>query len=151
MLHKEFREFLALLAGHKARHLVVGGYAVAVHGYPRYTGDLDVFIAMDPQTAEAVTAALLEFGFAASDVDASLFLVPNSIVEIGREPLKLHIMNAVTGVDFVDAYAHRHTVQIDNLDVPFISYEDLLTNKSATGRGKDRVDVEELKRRRASG
>jgi len=147
MLHKDFRDFLALLARHKVRHLVVGGYAVAVHGYPRYTGDLDVFIALDPQTAETVAAVFHEFGFSKADIDASAFLVPKSIVEVGHEPLKLQVMNAISGVAFDDAYAQRQMVRFDNLDVPFIGYEDLIRNKSATGRGKDKVDVEELERR----
>jgi len=148
MLHKDFRDFLALLAKHNVRHLVVGGYAVAVHGYPRFTGDLDVFIALDPQTAQAVADAFYEFGFSKSDIDAETFLVPKSIVEIGHEPLKLQVMNAISGVVFEEAYNRRQMVRIDELEVPFIGYEDLVRNKSATGRGKDRVDVEELERRR---
>jgi predicted nucleotidyltransferase len=150
MFQKDFRDFLSLLAKHKVRHLVVGGYAVAVHGYPRYTGDLDVFIALDPQTAEAVTAAFHEFGFSSADIDARAFLVPKSIVEVGCEPLKLQVMNAVSGVTFAEAYERRQTVRVDDLDVPFIGYEDLVRNKSSTGRGKDKVDVEELERRRHS-
>jgi len=148
MLHKDFRDFLALLAKHEVRHLVVGGYAVAVHGYPRFTGDLDVFIALDPQTAEAVAAAFVDFGFSQADIDADTFLIPKSIVEVGHEPLKLHVMNSISGVAFDDAYDRRQTVRLDDLDVPFIGYEDLVRNKSATGRGKDQVDVEELERRR---
>jgi len=148
MLHKEFRDFLALLAKHKVRYLVVGGYAVAVHGYPRFTGDLDVFIALDPQTAEAVAAAFYEFGFSKGDIDAGTFLIPKSIVEVGREPLKLQVMNAISGVAFDAAYERREMVRIDELEVPFIGYADLILNKSATGRSKDRVDVEELERRR---
>lgn len=147
MLHKDFRDFLALLAKHNVRYLVVGGYAVAVHGYPRYTGNLDVFIALDSKTAESMAAAFIEFGFLRTDIDASTFLVPKSIVEVGHEPLKLHIMNAISGVVFDDAYGRRETVQLDGLDVTFIGYEDLLSNKLATGRGKDKVDTEELERR----
>ncbi|MEI6514510.1 MAG: nucleotidyltransferase [bacterium] len=148
MLHKDFHDFLALLAKHKVRHLVVGGYAVAVYGYPRYTGDLDVFIAMDPQTAASVADAFCEFGFSRMEVDARTFLMPKSIVEVGHEPLKLQVMNAISGVAFDEAYERRETVKIDDLEVPFIGYDDLIRNKSATGRGKDKVDVEELERRR---
>jgi predicted nucleotidyltransferase len=149
MLHKDFRDFLALLAKHKVRFVVVGGYAVALHGYPRYTGDLDVFIAFDRQTAEAIVDAFCEFGFSRADIDASTFLVPKSIVEVGHEPLKLQVMNAISGVAFDEVYERRKTVRIDDLEVPFIGYEDLIRNKSATGRGKDKVDVEELERRRS--
>ena len=116
MLHKDFRDFLALLAEHKVRHLVVGGYAVAVHGYPRYTGDLDIFIALDPSTAEAVTAAFIDFGFSDADINADTFLIPKSIVEVGHEPLKLHVMNSISGVAFDEAYANRQTVQTTPLN-----------------------------------
>lgn len=150
MLHKEFRDFLALLARHDVRHLIVGGYAVAVHGYPRYTGDLDVFIALEPQTARAIAEAFHEFGFPPPDMNESLFLRPSSIVEVGREPLKLHVMNSISGVDFDDAYARRQIVHLDGMDVPFISYQDLVTNKCATGRTRDKADVEELQRRRST-
>ncbi len=148
MLHKDFRDFLALLAKHKVRHLVVGGYAVAVHGYPRYTGDLDIFIALDPQTAKDVANVFYEFGFSKDDVDPAAFLIPKSIVEVGQEPLKLQVMNAISGVAFDAAYDRRQIIQLDDIDVPFIGYEDLVMNKSATGRSKDKVDVEELERRR---
>jgi hypothetical protein len=148
MLNKDFKDFLLLLAKHEVPHLVVGGYAVALYGYPRYTGDLDVFIALDEPTAKGVLGALREFGFPVTEEDLALFLAPRSIVELGREPLKLQIMNTISGVRFDDAYRNRQMVSLEGLDVPFISFEDLLTNKSATGRGKDRVDVEELKRRR---
>ena len=150
MLHKDFCDFLSLLAKHKVRHLVVGGYAVAMHGYPRYTGDLDIFIALDPQTAESVAAAFYEFGFSKGDIDAGTFLIPKSIVEIGHEPLKLQVMNAISGVAFDAAYERRQMVRIDEIEVPFIGYADLILNKSATGRSKDKVDVEELERRRKS-
>ena len=147
MLHNELREFLALLAKHNVRYLIVGGYAVAVHGFPRYTGDLDVFIALDPQTAIGVAKAFYDFGFSEDDLDAQTFLEPKKIVEVGCEPLKLQVMNAISGVDFAEAYAHRQVVSLDGLDVPFIGYHELIKNKSATGRGKDKVDVEELERR----
>ena len=148
MLHKDFCDFLSLLAKHKVRYLVVGGYAVAVHGYPRYTGDLDIFIALDARTAEAVAAAFHEFGFSQKEIDARIFLEPKSIVEVGREPLKLHVMNAISGVTFEEAYERRENVRLNGIDVPFIGFEDLVRNKAATGRGKDRVDAEELNRRR---
>lgn len=148
MLHKDFRDFLSLLAKHKVRYLVVGGYAVAVHGYPRYTGDIDIFIALDAKTADAVAAAFHDFGFSKDEVDSRAFLEPKCIVEVGREPLKVHVMNAISGVIFDDAYERRELVKLDDLDVPFIGFDDLVRNKSVTGRGKDKVDVEELIRRR---
>ena len=97
---------------------------------------------------EAVAAAFHEFGFSQKEIDARIFLEPKSIVEVGREPLKLHVMNAISGVTFEEAYERRENVRLNGIDVPFIGFEDLVRNKAATGRGKDRVDAEELNRRR---
>lgn len=146
MLHKDFREFLELLNKHNVKFLVVGGYAVAVHGYPRYTGNLDIFIAADSANAAATAMAIQAFGFSESEVDSQLFMNPKSIVEIGREPLKLHVMNSISGITFDECYSKRVVITEDCLDIPFIGYEELIQNKSSTTRGKDRVDVEELTR-----
>jgi predicted nucleotidyltransferase len=149
MLHYDFRAFLELLNKHRARYLVVGGYAVALYGYPRFTGDLDLFIALDESTSVAVVEALREFGFSDEQITPALFLRPSSLIEAGVEPLKLQIMNEISGVAFEDAHARRKEITLDGLNVPFISYDDLLVNKRATGRPKDAVDADELARRHA--
>ena len=148
ILHKDLKEFLGLLNKHKVRYLVVGGYAVGAHGYPRYTGDLDVFVDAEPQNAARVVRAFQEFGFDLPELNEASFVQPRRIVEVGREPVKLQVMTSISGVSFAECYANRLDVELDALMVPFIGYAELIKNKSATGRDKDRVDVRELEERR---
>lgn len=147
LIHKDLKDFLRLLNAHSVRYLIVGGYAVAVHGYPRYTGDLDVFVEATPENAQKLVHVFKEFGFDVPELRAPIFVYPTSIVEIGREPVKLQVMSSISGVTFEECLRNRIDIAIDELLVPFIGYEQLLKNKSATGRDKDRVDVTELKRR----
>lgn len=146
ILHKDLKEFLRLLTAHKVRYLVVGGYAVGVHGYPRYTGDLDVFVESTTENAERIAAAFREFGFDLPQLSAESFTLPERIVEIGREPVKIQVMTTISGVSFDECHAKRVMVPVDDLQVAFIGYEQLIKNKSATGRDKDRVDVKALER-----
>lgn len=146
MLNKHFREFLELLADNEVKYLVVGGYAVAVHGFPRYTGDMDVFIALNPGNAERVLRVFENFGFGGMGISEADFLEKDTIVEIGREPNKIQVLTGIDGVDFSSAYANRIEVDIQGLRVPFIGLDDLLQNKAASGRSKDLIDLEELKR-----
>lgn len=136
---------------HDVRYLIVGGYAVGVHGYPRYTGDLDVFVESSAENAAHLVDAFKEFGFDVPELRTGAFLYPTNIVEIGREPVKLQVMSSISGVTFDECMRNHLIVKIDDLDVPFIGYEQLLKNKGATGRDKDRVDVVELKRRSGRG
>lgn len=146
-MHKDFTDFLRLLNAGDARYLVIGGYAVAYHGYPRYTGDLDVFVEASPDNAARLLRVFREFGFNPEALTPELFITPDNIVRIGHEPVRLEVLTGISGVTFADAYARRVTVDLAGLAVPFISFTDLITNKMSTGRGKDRLDVEELKKR----
>jgi predicted nucleotidyltransferase len=148
ILHKDLKEFLGLLNGHKVRYLIVGGYAVGIHGYPRYTGDLDVFVDANPQNADRIVGAFREFGFDLPQLNAESFIQPNRIVEVGREPVKLQVMTSISGVTFEDCYNRRIDIEIDGLTVPFIGYDDLIRNKRATGRDKDQVDAQQLAKRK---
>lgn len=145
-LDQNFREFLRLLNAHDARYLIVGGYAVAYHGYVRATGDLDLFVEASQDNAGRVLQALREFGFDVPELRPELFTRPKSIVRLGREPSKLEIMNDISGVDFETCHALREIAQVDGLDLPFLRLEELLTNKDAAGRPKDRLDADELRR-----
>ena len=143
-LYPVFREFLALLASRRVEYLLVGGYAVAVHGYTRYTADIDVWIRVSEENAQRVFAAVCDFGFGASDLSPDLFLSEGRMTRIGRPPFKIEILNAVSGVEF-DAAAERSIeVRIDGLTVPVISLADLRTNKAASGRPKDLADLDNL-------
>ena len=149
MLNRHFLEFLGLLEKHRVEYLVVGGYAVGVHGFPRYTGDLDVFVATGRPNAEALVAVFAEFGFASLDLKSDDFLEPDTIVEIGREPIKIQVLTGIDGVTFDRCRQDRVIVEMAGLSVPFIGFDSLIANKSATPRAKDKIDLEELRRIRA--
>ena len=146
-LHNDFADFLRLLNERNVRYIVVGGYAVAYHGYPRYTGDLDVFVEASPENAVRLVEVYGEFGFDRTALKPAMFIVPDNVVRIGHEPVRLEVLTSITGVAFADAYIRRIHVEVNGLDVPFIALVDLLKNKLATGRGKDRVDAEALQKR----
>lgn len=150
ILHKDLKEFLRLLAAHKVRHLVVGGYAVGVHGYPRYTGDLDVFIDATSDNAARIVGVFREFGFNLPQETQAALSQPERILDIGREPVKIQVMTSISGVGFDECLAGCLWIAVDDLSVPFIGLEQLIKNKSATGRDKDRVDVSELSKPRQS-
>ena len=146
-LNNDFADFLRLLNERNVRYIVVGGYAVAYHGYPRYTGDLDVFVEASSENAARLVEVYGEFGFDRSALKPAMFIVPDNVVRIGHEPVRLEVLTSITGVAFADAYVRRIEVEVNGLSVPFISLVDLIKNKLATGRGKDRVDAETLQRR----
>lgn len=147
ILHKDFTDFLRLLNAREVRYLVVGGYAVAYHGYPRFTGDLDVFVEATQANAVKLVEAYREFGVNPPEMSPSLFTTPDNVVRIGSEPVRLEVMTTITGVTFAEAYARKVEVAVQDLIVPFISLADLIKNKESTGRGKDQVDVDTLRKR----
>ncbi|HLF09683.1 MAG TPA: nucleotidyltransferase [Gammaproteobacteria bacterium] len=146
MLNKHFREFLKLLIDNGIKFVVVGGYAVGIHGFPRYTGDLDVFVAFDVENAARLKHVFELFGFGDLGLSEGDFRQANSVIEIGREPTKIQVLTGIDGVTFADAYANRIDVDLDGLRVPFLGFEDLLKNKKASARSKDLIDVDELER-----
>jgi len=147
MLPKPFREFIELLEKNQVKYLVIGGYAVSVHGYPRYTGDLDIFIAIDSKNSRGILKTFRDFGFTDLEINESDFLEADTIVEIGREPLKIQVMNEISGVSFEEAESTKILVSVDGMKVPFISLDILIKNKLSTKRDKDRIDAEILKKR----
>lgn len=147
MLNRHFREFIALLAKHGVRHLVVGGYAVAFHGFPRYTGDLDILIAVSEENSEKILEVFRDFGFGDLGLSKEDFLAEEIVVEIGREPLKIQVLTGIDGVTFEECYETRETLKAeDGLEVDFIGLDALLRNKAASPRAKDRIDLDELRR-----
>ncbi len=152
MIHlpRDFREFIQLLNEHNVSYVIVGGYALAVHGYVRYTGDMDVFIALIPENAENMLRAFHAFGLNTPDLNVALLLEEGNIIRIGSEPMRLEVLNKISGVDFEECYRNRQTITIDGVAVNFVGYQELLKNKRATGRDKDRVDVAELLKRNAN-
>lgn len=140
----DFREFLKLLNSHQVRYLVVGGYAVAYHGYPRATVDLDIWIARDETNAAHVTHALEEFGFDPEDLSPGLFMEPNRVIRMGVPPLRLEIITSASGVEFEACYADRVRADVDGIEIPIISLHHLKINKRAVGRHMDLNDLEHL-------
>jgi len=124
--------------------LLIGGYAVGYYGYPRATGDMDIWIAMDKVNAENVMAALEDFGFGDTGMTSDLFLGPDQIVRMGNSPLRIEILTTISGVNFAEAYPARVVDEIDGVAVSIISREHLNTNKRAAGRPKDLADLDNL-------
>lgn len=141
-LPPDFKEFLALLDSAKVEYLVVGGYAVAYHGYPRPTGDLDVWVAVSGDTAARVAAALISFGFASATPE--LFMQAGQVVRMGVPPVRIEVLTGISGVEFQQCHARRVYWEIDGVRVPVIAREDLIANKLAAGRDKDRNDIKHL-------
>ena len=144
MLSKDFKEFVALLNAHEAKYLVVGGYAMAVHGRPRQTGDLDIWLKRDHDNALRVTAALQDFGFGNLGLSVEDFEVPDQVVQLGYPPFRIDLLTAIDGVDFDAAWETRVEYVLGDLNIPFIGLDALKANKRASGRPRDIDDLENL-------
>jgi hypothetical protein len=143
-LDRDFKEFLACLVAHNVRFLVVGGYAVAVHGHPRYTGDLDIWIWTGSENADDLLSALADFGFASVGLTSADFTEPDRVIQLGYPPVRIDLLTSIDGVDFESCFARRIEVPLGDLSVPFIALDDLRTNKAASGRPQDRADLAAL-------
>ncbi|HVG08645.1 MAG TPA: hypothetical protein VNM67_13130 [Thermoanaerobaculia bacterium] len=143
-LPPDFKEFLQLLNESQVEYLLVGGYAVGYHGYPRATVDMDIWIGRSPETAEKMVRVLREFGFDVPNLSADLFLREDQIVRMGVPPIRLEIFTAIPGVDFASCYSSRVRAEIDSAPVHVISLAHLKANKRASGRSKDLADLENL-------
>lgn len=143
-LTPDFRDFLKLLNSHAVDYLLIGGYAVAAHGYARHTKDMDVLIAVGPENARRVERALKDFGFAADSLHGHDFGAPGTVFMVGRPPNRIDLLTSIPGVEFADAFARRVRVELEGVPVPVIGLEDLKTAKLASGRGTDLIDVDEL-------
>jgi hypothetical protein len=143
-LPPDFKEFLQLLNSKEVDYLLVGGYAVGYYGYPRATGDMDIWIAIHPRNAEKVVEVLKEFGFGLPDLAPEMFLQEERIIRMGIPPFRIEIFTTVSGVNFDVCYANRVTDEIDGIEINFMSLEDLKINKQASGRPKDISDLQNL-------
>jgi len=141
---KDFADLFALLNRHGVEFLVIGGYALAFHGAPRYTGDIDLFIRPTTDNAEKLLLCLEEFGFRASGLVAADMLEDRKVLELGRPPVQVHVMAAISGVSWRDAWESRVPGGYGDTPLFFIGREALIINKRATGRTKDLADIEAL-------
>ena len=144
ILDPSFSGFFASLHARRVRFLIVGGYAVGMHGHPRYTADLDIWLGADEANARALLGALEDFGFADLDLTIDDFLTPEHVVQLGYPPLRIDLLTSIDGVGFVEAYERRVEVLLGDLRVPVIALDDLRRNKQATGRAQDLADLEAL-------
>ncbi len=142
-LDQDFKEFIKLLNAHKVRYMVVGGYAVAYHGYLRFTGDIDVWVEVSSANAALLVQVMHDFGFGSMYREAD-FLAPGGIIQLGVAPVRIDILNEIDGVTFADSYAACEPSIWDGVSVNFISLADLRKNKASTGRRKDAADLRNL-------
>ncbi len=143
-LNQDFQEFVELFVAHEVEFLIVGGYALAAHGHPRYTKDLDVWVWIGPENAQRIIRAIEEFGFGDLGLTVEDFQEPDVMVQLGHEPQRIDILTYASGLDFSNAYKNRIYITVGKTQVPFISVGDLRTNKLATGRPRDLADVADL-------
>lgn len=144
MLNQDFKEFIQSLNDNDVRYLVIGGYAVALHGYPRYTKAIDIWIEMSADNGERLLAALAQFGFASLDLQAADFMEPNQVIQLGYPPNRIDLLTTPDGVDFETAYSTKLAIEISGVQVNFIDLENLRLNKQASGRLQDLADLENL-------
>jgi predicted nucleotidyltransferase len=144
LLPPDFRDFLKLCNQKRAKYLLIGGYAVGFFGYPRATADMDVWIERSHENAEKIVAVLKLFGFDVPELSIDLFLEEGKIVRMGVPPLRLEILNDISGVTFAECYPSRTRAIIDGIRVDIISLEHLKVNKKASGRDKDLDDLKNL-------
>jgi predicted nucleotidyltransferase len=143
-LQADLKEFIELLNSHSVEYLIVGGHAVAFHGHPRFTGDIDFFIRITPENVERLIAVLTDFGFGDLGIKAHDLLEPKRIVQLGYPPNRIDILTSISGVDFDSAWESRIESVMDEQRVVMIGWNELLRNKKAAGRRKDLADVEKL-------
>lgn len=145
MFTQDFREFIELLIKNKAEYLIVGGYAVGIHGHPRYTGDLDIWLNPTPQNAEKILTAVNEFGFSSFKLTKEDFTKPGNVIQLGFPPLRIDLLTEIDGVKFDECFKNRKEVTMEDIKVNFIGYNDLLKNKKESGRPRDIDDINNLK------
>ncbi len=145
MINKDFKEFIELLNSHNVKYLVVGGYALAFHGYPRYTKDIDIWVWVERENAENIVEALCEFGFGSLELNVDDFLIPGYVIQLGNPPGRIDILTSVTALDFNDCYTSKVQINIQGTKINFIDLENMKKNKRAVGRHQDLADLENLK------
>ena|SRR6185503_4060890 len=143
-LEEDLREFVELLNALEVRYLVVGAFAVAYHGYPRYTGDIDLFIEPSIENTQKIMMAIEQFGFGDIGLSVEDFLQDNQVIQLGVAPNRIDLLTFLTGVNFTEAWENRERGEIAGLNVSIISKELLKRNKAASGRSKDLADLEYL-------
>ena len=146
ILAEDFEDFIKLLNNHRVDYLIVGGYAMAFHGKPRYTGDLDIWIDISDANAANMLLVINEFGFSSLGFKKDDFLKENLINQIGFPPLRIDIITSIDGVNFSDANSSKLVIELEGFDVNYIGLQELIINKKASARKIDLSDVEDLEK-----
>ena len=145
MLNPDFKDMLSALNEAEVEYLIVGAYAMAAHGCPRSTGDIDIWVRPSNENAQRVWNALQSFGAPIRKISLDDFATPDVVFQIGVGPQRIDILTSISGVEFSPAWRNRMTIDIDGLNAQIIGRDDLLKNKLASGRPKDLLDAEILK------
>jgi len=145
MINKDFKEFIALLNSNNVKYLLVGGYALAFHGYPRYTKDIDIWVWVDEKNAENIIKTLTEFGFSSLKLKTEDFLTLGYVIQLGQPPNRIDLLTSVTGLDFKSCYASKMQINVEGTEIDMIDLENFKKNKKAVGRHQDLADLENLK------
>ena len=148
MLNSDYKDMLQVLLDQGVKFLLVGAYAMGAHGYPRATGDIDIWVEPSHENSTRVYRSMAAFGAPLHEIDEATFVTPGVVFQIGVAPRRIDIITAISGVGFDEAYQQRRIVEIEGLGVPTLSLGDLIRNKRATGRDKDRLDADRLERER---
>ena len=144
----DFIDFIELLNKHQVEYLVVGAHALAFHGRPRHTGDLDIWIRPSLENASKLVKTINDFGFGSLGLTVEDFIKENYVTQLGYPPLRIDILNSISGVFFEEAYLHKINGEIEGMAISFISVQDFIKNKKASGRSKDFADIELLKKQK---
>ena len=148
MLNSDYKDMLQALLDHGVKFLLVGAYAMGVHGYPRATGDIDIWVEPSSENSTRVYRSMAAFGAPLHEIDEATFATPGVVFQIGIAPRRIDIITAISGVGFDDAYQQRQIIEMEDLSIPILSLGDLIKNKRATGRDKDRLDADRLEKER---
>ena len=143
-VHPDFRDMLALLNKHAVEYIIVGGYALAFHGAPRFTGDVDVFVRPAPDNARRILSALADFGFQSLNLSLADFQMPDHVVQLGVPPVRVDLLTSISGVTWAEAQAHKEPGVFGDVPVFYIGRAEFVANKRATARKKDLADIEAL-------
>ena len=143
-IQQDFRDLLALFNEHKVEYMIVGAYALAFHGAPRYTGDIDILVEPETSNAQRIMAALNKFGFGSVGLKAEDFDVPDKVIQLGVPPVRVDIVTSITGVSWEEAFAGRVEDKYGDIHVYYIGRKQFISNKRALGRKKDLADLEAI-------
>ncbi|MCX5779036.1 MAG: hypothetical protein NTU66_07475 [Elusimicrobia bacterium] len=144
MLNEDYKEMLRILLDNKVKFLIVGAYALGVYGYPRATGDVDIWVEPTLDNSRKLYKSLKQFGAPLSNITRSIFSEEGLIFQIGVAPRRIDIITSIDGVTFKHAFHTKEEIEIEHLKIPFLSKTNLIKNKKATGRDKDKLDIKYL-------